>query len=270
MNLDIIYEDEYLIACVKPYGVPSQPDKTFGTDMVTLVKEYLYDKQFDDQSGQNADSEAGDISEPYVAVINRLDRPVGGIILFAKDEKTAASLSDMVQDGEIEKYYQVVVSGFLDEPEGEYTDWLLHDKKTNVTSVVSKDTKGAKKAILRYEVLDELDTDEGPVSYVLVELVTGRHHQIRCQMAAHGNPVWGDTKYSSQKTGKSQTGNSKNKNPQNGKTSKGKSKSKGKEMKEIGLFSTRMEFVHPVTGEDIFLHREPEGKAFDIMDQMDW
>ena len=246
MKLDIVYEDNYIIACVKPYGVPSQQDKTYGADMVTLVKEYLYEKQAEDNE-----------EEPYIAVINRLDRPVGGIILFAKDESTAAKLSDMVQDGEIQKYYQVVVSGFLNEPEGEYTDWLLHDKKQNITKVVSKDTKGAKKAVLRYEVLDELDTDEGPISYVLVELVTGRHHQIRCQMASHGTPVWGDSKYNPAFSGK-------NKNH-----SKGKAGSKGK-APEIGLYSTRMEFVHPVTGEEIFLHREPEGKAFDIIDQMDW
>lgn len=232
MKLDILYEDEYIIACVKPYGVPSQPDKTYGEDMVTLVKEYLYDKA----------GESGEPEEPYVAVINRLDRPVGGIILFAKDEATAAKLSDMVQDGEIQKFYQVVVTGFMDEPEGEYVDYLLHDKKMNVTKVVQKGTKGAKRAELAYEVLDELETDEGPISYVLVELITGRHHQIRCQMAAHGTPVWGDTKY----------------NPQFNNSP------------EIGLFSTRMEFTHPITGENIFLHREPEGEAFEIMDQMDW
>ena len=255
MKLDIVFEDEYMIACVKPYGVPSQQDKTYGVDMVTLVKEYLYDKA-------SSDKKEGDeqIEEPYVAVINRLDRPVGGIILFAKDENTAAKLSDMVQDSEIEKYYQAVVSGFLGEPEGIYEDWLLHDKKSNVTKVVSKDTKGAKRAILEYEVRDELDTDEGPVAYVLVKLLTGRHHQIRCQMAAHGTPVWGDTKYNPafNKSGKS--GGS-------GKTMK---KEKPGRESEIGLFSTRMQFVHPVTGEEIFLHREPEGKAFDIIDQMDW
>ena len=97
MKLDIVYEDEYIIACVKPYGVPSQQDKTYGVDMVTLVKEYLYDKA----SSEIKDSDE-QIEEPYVAVINRLDRPVGGIILFAKDEATAAKLSDMVQDSEIE------------------------------------------------------------------------------------------------------------------------------------------------------------------------
>lgn len=240
MKLDILYEDNYIIACVKPYGVPSQPDKTYGEDMITMIKEYLYEKQDSDE-------------EPYVAVINRLDRPVGGIILFAKDEDTAAKLSDMVQDGEISKYYQVVVAGYMEEPEGEFVDYLLHDKKTNVTKVVPKGTKGAKRAELLYEVLDELDTDEGPISYLLVELITGRHHQIRCQMSSHGTPIWGDTKYGTAPKGGPRP-----------------SAGKKKKYQQIGLYSTRMEFVHPVTGEEIFLHREPEGDAFEIMDQMDW
>ena len=254
-KLDIVYEDEYMIACVKPYGVPSQPDKTYGVDMVTLVKEYLYE----------SDSEID--GEPYVAVINRLDRPVGGIILFAKDEDTAAKLTDMVQDREISKYYQVVVSGFMEEPEGEMSDWLLHDKRTNISKIVPKGTKGAKKAELFYEVLDELDTDEGPISYLLVELVTGRHHQIRCQMAANGTPVWGDTKYGVTNNGKGTSG--KNSGKDNSKK-KQQTSSKNDSKYEIGLYSTRIEFTHPITGEEVFLHREPEGKAFEIMDQMDW
>ena len=148
MKPDIVYEDEHIIACVKPYGVPTQQDKSYNTDMITLLKEYIYDRD-------NLNE------EPYLAVINRLDRPVSGIVLFAKTEEAAAKLSDMVQDRELRKYYQVVVTGFFDDPEGELSDYVLHDKKTNMTRVVSKETKGAKKAELNYEVLDELDTDEG-------------------------------------------------------------------------------------------------------------
>ena len=126
----------------------TQSDKTYDADMITLVKEFIYDRD-------------GLSEEPYLAIINRLDRPVSGIILFAKDEDTAAKLSDMIQDREIAKFYQAVIKGFMDEPEGELVDYLLFDKKQNKTKVVSKDTKGAKKAELQYEVLDELDTDEG-------------------------------------------------------------------------------------------------------------
>ena len=243
--IDIVYEDEFIIACIKPYGVPSQADKTYGVDMITMVKEYLYEKSGSDE-------------EPYVAVINRLDRPVAGIILFAKDESTAAKLSDMVQDREIQKFYQVVVQGYMEDAEGDLSDYLLHDKKKNITQVVAKGTKGAKYAELHYEVLDELDTDEGPISYLLVELKTGRHHQIRCQMAANGTPIWGDNKYNPGSKGAK------------GGPSPAKGAKKTKEQKEIGLYSTKMVFNHPVTGEEVFLHREPEGKAFEIMDQMDW
>ena len=224
--------------------------------MITLVKEYLYDKEVAEAEAEGKSSE--DVEEPYVAVINRLDRPVAGIILFAKDESTAAKLSDMVHDRKIAKFYQVVVRGFMKDEEGTLTSYLYHDKKSNITKVVPEGTKGAKYAELRYEVLDELDTDEGPISYLLVELVTGRHHQIRCQMAAEGAPIWGDTKYGLVKE-----------HPRPVKGAYGKNR-QVKERSEIGLYSTKMIFEHPVTGEEVFLHREPEGKAFEIMDQFDW
>ena len=96
MKLDILYEDKYLIACIKPCGVPAQGDKTNDLDMVSLVRDHIFD---------NSDSD----EEPYVAVIHRLDKPVGGIMLFAKDKDTAAKLSDMLQDNEIVKYYQAVL-----------------------------------------------------------------------------------------------------------------------------------------------------------------
>ena len=234
---DIVFEDNYMIACVKPYGISSQPDNAGGEDLMTTVKNYLFDKS--DNSVNSSDK------EPYLAVINRLDRPVAGIVLYAKTPEMAASLSDMLRDGEITKYYQAVVTGFMKEPEGTLTDWLVFDKKNNISAIAKSETKGAKKAVLNYEVLDELDTDDGPISYLLIELITGRHHQIRCQLAHAGCGIWGDAKYNSGKT-------TKRKKP------------------GIGLFSTMLEFTHPVTGEDISLHKEPEGEAFDIIDQMDW
>lgn len=245
MKPDIVYEDEYMIAVIKPYGIPSQADQSNEEDMLSIVKNYLFDTSDSDE-------------EPYLAVINRLDRPVSGIILFAKDEKTAAALSDMIQDRQIDKYYQAVVMGEPSEPEGVFSDYLVADKKTNMSKIVPKDTKGAKKAELSYEVLDGLDTDIGPLTYLLIQLHTGRHHQIRCQLAYHGMPIYGDKKYG--------------KAPKNGKGPKGgnnkgkSSKNKQDNIREIGLYSTRIEFTHPITGEEIVLHREPEGQAFDEID----
>ena len=181
----------------------------------------------------------------------------------------------MVQDREITKYYQAVVRGAMEDFEGELSGYLLHDKKTNISKMVPEGTKGAKKAVLEYEVLDELDTDEGTITYLLIELVTGRHHQIRCQLAANGTPIWGDTKYGAAAEQKASGGNDKGGHGKTGKGKSGKNGSAGNKQgknqgNEMGLFSTMMEFEHPVTGETITLHREPEGKAFDIIDQMDW
>lgn len=173
MKLEILYEDAYLLACVKPYGVLSQGDKGNDEDMITKIKHYLYDQEESEQA-----------EEPYVAAIHRLDRPVGGVMVFAKTPEVAAKLSDMQQDGEIAKYYQAVITGELPDFEGEMVDYLLRDGKTNTTKVVKKGEKGAKRAELYYEVLDVMDTDDGTLSYVLIELVTGRHHQIRRSLRA--------------------------------------------------------------------------------------
>ena len=263
MKIDIVYEDEYLLAAVKPYGVPAQADRSNNEDMLTALKNELFDRGDTDE-------------EPYLAVINRLDRPVSGIMLFAKTAEAAAKLSDLSRDREIEKSYQAVVRGEVPEDEGTLTDWLLFDKKENVSRVVPEGTKGAKKAVLSYEVLDIIDTDEGTYTYLLVHLMTGRHHQIRCQLAHMGYPIWGDVKYGpAPKQGKTadrkkgdpagQRGGKPGQHGQGGR----QGGRRGKAAPEIGLYSTRITFSHPYTGEEVFLHREPEGAAFALMDAED-
>lgn len=229
MKLEILFEDDHMIACVKPPGVPSQSDKSNDEDMVTLVKNYIF---------ENSDSN----DEPYVSLLNRLDRPVGGVMIFAKTKEAAAKLSEQVKNGSMIKYYQAVLTGELPEEYGELTDYMVKDPKTNMSKICKKDTEGAKKAELTYELLDEFETDDGVLSYVLIELITGRHHQIRVQMAHLGCGVWGDTKY----------------NPRFKNVKKG--------VRQIALFSSRIEISHPVTGEHMVFKKEPYGKAFDVIE----
>lgn len=228
-KLTVLYEDEDILVCIKPMGVPSQGDKTRDADMITLVKKYIFDK------GMTRE-------EPYVGLVHRLDRPVGGIMVFALNQDAAADLSGQMLDGQFHKSYQAVLTGELPEEDGVMTDYLLRDGKTNTSRIVKKGTKGAKKAELSYEVLDVIETDEDIYSYVLIELVTGRHHQIRVQCAGRGAGIYGDTKY----------------NPKFQKVKKS--------YKQIGLYSTRIEFEHPATGEKMVFKTEPEGEAFELID----
>ena len=122
------------------------------------------------------------------------------------------------------------------------TDYLLKDGKTNTSKTVSKGTKGAKEARLEYEVLDRIETDQGVYTYALIHLLTGRHHQIRVQCAYAGAGIWGDTKY----------------NPKFQKVKR--------RYMQIGLYSTRLEFQHPSSGERMIFKTEPEGEAFEILE----
>lgn len=229
MKVNILYEDKDIIVCVKPFGMPAQGDRSRDTDLLSYLKNHIFEEEDMDE-------------EPYLAMVHRLDRPVGGIMVFAKTQKAAADLSDQVQDGTMVKFYQAIVTGELPEETGEMEDFLVKDGKTNTTKVVKKGTKGAKKAQLEYEVLDVFETDEGILSYILIELLTGRHHQIRVQMASRGAGIYGDTKY----------------NPKFAKTKK--------KYQQIALFATRLEFEHPETGEHMVFKREPEGDAFDVIE----
>ena len=177
MKLNILHEDNDIIVAVKPCGVPTQPDKTNSESMVSMLKLRIYEKENRKE-------------EPYLVPIHRLDRPVGGVMVFAKTPEAAANLSKQSEDGSMMKYYQAILTGELSNDQGVLKDYLLHDTKDNVTKVVDKDTPGAKYSELEYEVLDVMDTDEGVLSYILVELITGRHHQIRAQFAKRKCGIW--------------------------------------------------------------------------------
>ena len=178
MKINIIYEDNHLLVVEKPFDVLSQKDSTNDLDMVELLKKYLKDKY----------NKKGNV---YLGLVHRLDRPVGGVMVFAKTSKAASRLSSTIRDNEFKKRYLVVVNGRIAKKSGTLSDYLLKDKKNNMVSVVREDTPNAKKAILKYRVLQEMDG----LSLLMIELITGRAHQIRVQFSSRGNPLYGDMRY---------------------------------------------------------------------------
>lgn len=174
----IIYEDENIIICNKRSGWLSQSDRSFDLDMVSALMNYRV------KNGEPA----------YIAIINRLDRPVSGLVLFAKTKGSAAKLTKELQNNNINKYYYAIICGKPNEKSGVFVDYLVKDAKSNTSRAVSSPKEG-KRAELEYEVIDEKEADGRIYSLVKIHLVTGRHHQIRVQFASRGLPLIGDTKY---------------------------------------------------------------------------
>lgn len=178
--LKIIYEDKDLLVCEKPVGLAVQ-NASFGKkDLESMVRTYL--------------AESSGRANPYLGIVHRLDQPVQGLLIFAKTQKAAADLSRQVQDGTMQKEYQAVVCKKLPQREGTLEHYLKKDMKKNISAAVQKTIPGAKRAVLDYKVLKE--TEDGQL--VQIRLHTGRHHQIRVQMAAAGAPLYGDRKYNPQ------------------------------------------------------------------------
>lgn len=201
--LNAIYEDNHVIVVEKPCNVPSQADKTGDADMLTLVKAYIKEKY----------QKPGDV---YLGLVHRLDRPVGGIMVFARTSKAASRLSEAIRINDFSKKYLAVVEGIFEEKTGTFEDYLFKDEALNKSRVVSKEKKGAKFAKLSYEVVEECED----MSLVKINLETGRHHQIRVQFSHAGHPLIGDQKY-----GKSAPG------------------------VQIALWAYELEFKHPVKDE---------------------
>lgn len=226
--LNILYEDKEILVVEKPVGMESQSSRRFEPDMVSEIKNHLK------ISTKLSTKPSTPGSEPYVGVIHRLDKPVGGIMVYAKTRKAAAALSKQVKEHRIQKTYQTVVCGKLVDIVGNYVDFLLRDGKNNSSRVVDKSVKDSKRAELNYRVLKEKEAEDGVLSLAEVELLTGRHHQIRVQFASRGTPLWGDNKY----------------NPACEKRS------------SLALYSVGLAFDHPSTGRRMEFRLPPKGSIF--------
>ena len=186
-KLKVIYEDNHIIVVEKPPNIPSQSDKTGDIDMLSIIKEYLKEKY----------NKPGNV---YLGLVHRLDRPVGGVMVFAKTSKAAARLSQQVRDKVFKKEYLAIVDGKLEEKSGTLENYLLKKEKTNTSKIVKEGTKNAKYAKLEYEVLKyQEDID---LSLLKIILHTGRHHQIRVQLSGMGHSICGDQKYGTRGRGK--------------------------------------------------------------------
>lgn len=187
MDKMIVYEDDVLLVVHKPAGIATETARIGQADIVSELKNYRKIKG----------------EQPYIGVVHRLDQPVEGLLAFAKDAQTAKKLSAGLHNGKLSKKYAALVAGIPQGQEGELTDYLLKDARTNLSKAVPKDTKGAKEARLHWRLLEgkilngTSGNGNGACSLVEIELYTGRHHQIRVQMAHAGFPLLGDSKYGS-------------------------------------------------------------------------
>ena len=212
--MKILYEDNHIIIVEKMPNIPSQGDKTGDTDMLTLIKEYLKDKY----------NKPGNV---YLGLIHRLDRPVGGVMVFAKTSKAAARLSEQVRNKELKKKYLVIVDGKLENKKDTLKDYLLKNERNNLSKVVAEGTKNSKLAILDYEVLKY--NEEINLSVLKIDLHTGRHHQIRVQFSSRGHSIYGDQKYGTRGRGK-----------------------------QIALWAYSLTIKHPITKEEMTFESYPE------------
>ena len=217
--MTVLYEDNHIIVVNKSASEIVQGDKTGDVPLSDMVKAYLKNKY----------QKPGNV---FVGVTHRLDRPVSGLVVFAKTSKALSRLNEMFRVGQVQKTYWAIVKNEPKQSEGELVHWLVRNEKQNKSYAYEHEVKDAKKAVLRYRMIGRSDN----YSLLEVELMTGRHHQIRCQLSKMGCPIKGDLKYGSPRS-----------NPDG----------------SICLHARRISFVHPVSKELIELEAPlPEDKLW--------
>ncbi|MBF1442516.1 RluA family pseudouridine synthase [Prevotella pallens] len=205
--MQVLYEDNHIIIVYKQSGEIVQGDKTGDKPLSETIKEWIKQKY----------AKPGNV---FLGVVHRLDRPVSGIVVFAKTSKALSRLNNMFRNGEVRKTYWAMVQTAPNMPEATLTNWLVRNEKQNKSYVYNNEMPNAKQAILKYKTIGQTE------HYTLLEvnLLTGRHHQIRCQLAAMGCPIKGDLKYGARRS-----------NPDG----------------SISLLSHKVEFIHPVSKQKI-------------------
>ena len=212
-KLNVLYEDNHIIVVVKPVNILSQADSTKDLDMITMIKAYLKEKY----------QKKGNV---YLGLVHRLDRVVGGVMVFAKTSKAASRLSESIRKNEFHKEYLAICHGRVKKSDT-FIDYL---KKENDFSTVVSDKNNGKLSELSYELI-EYNTEKD-LSLVKVHLKTGRHHQIRVQFSSRGYPLVGDMRYGIDKD------------------------------KRIGLFAYQLSFIHPVRQEEMIFKYLPKENPF--------
>lgn len=180
MNLNVLYEDNHLLVVEKPRNMPIQEDASKDLDLLNEAKKYLIEKY----------NKPGDA---FLGLVHRLDRPVGGVVLFAKTSKAASRVSNEIRLHRFDRRYLAIVRGIPKKKNAQLTDYLLKDHNKNISSVVQPSTADAKKAVLDYKVLASDPKED--LSLLSIQLHTGRSHQIRVQLSHLGHAIYGDQKY---------------------------------------------------------------------------
>lgn len=226
MQTKIIYEDEHVLVCHKPAGLATQSGRVGQPDVESELKKYL-----------NRPGEAKRESKaqpPYLGVVHRLDQPVEGLLVFAKTKKVAAHLTKQLSEGSLNKQYYAMVCGQPVKEDGELVDYLVKDG--NVARVVTGQTEGAKKAVLRYKVVEGAQVPTN-VAILDIRIETGRFHQIRVQMSHAGMPLLGDSKYGTQESA---------------------TLSRQLGIRNVALCAYAVEFMHPVNGNRLGFNIQPQ------------